>query len=153
MAKKEKLLVLNATLPSSLKKYVEKTSKERNFSSTSDYIRNLIRSDQKKQEKGATEDLINALSTYLHGELQQEDEAVDSSKSVEILNQKLLTISSLFELGANLRSAKLQRQNPNLSQKDLLKKLNAWALSSSLSEEVPGFIEVSENRKRALLND
>lgn len=148
--KKEKLVVLNSTLPISLKDYAENASIERNCSSTSDYIRALIREDQERANGDELNQLVTLVYKYLSKALKKD--SIDSNNSFEILNSKLKTVSSLFEFGYNLKENKIKRENPKIKHSALNKKLQDWIFNSS-SIEVPGLIEESEERKRRLSSE
>jgi antitoxin ParD1/3/4 len=49
---------LNISLPSSLKEFVETTVQENGFSTPSEYIRNLVRDDQKRRTEEKLEILL-----------------------------------------------------------------------------------------------
>lgn len=146
MVKKEKLVPLNITVPLSLREYAESVAID-HFDSLSDYVRTLIRSDQRKRGVEPFEDLIDSIMVFLSRSTKSSTVSADAA---ELLREKLVTISSLLEAGLSLRKEKIMKQNPQLSEKALLKKLNAWTLRAPTREEVPGLIEVSEERKKRL---
>ena len=55
--KNEKMSTMNISLPESLRKYAEERSRTR-YSSASEYIRDLIRRDQKEAAKERLEELL-----------------------------------------------------------------------------------------------
>jgi len=150
MNKKDKLVPLNATIPSSLKEYAEFVVGGE-YDSISDYIRTLIKNDKKRKEGNDLEILVDTVAMYLGKISSNSENIIDSREGLKILQEKLSTIAALFETGLTLRKAKIRKQNPKISQKELIKKLSAWSLDSP-REEVPGLFEVSEDRKKRLLN-
>ena len=62
MAKKGKLVPLNITVPLSLREYAESQASTQ-YDSLSDYVRTLIKSDQRKSVGEPMEDLIDSIST------------------------------------------------------------------------------------------
>lgn len=148
MAKKKKLVPLNIRIPLSLREHAESAASAE-YDSLSDYVAALIERDQKRNASEPIEVLIDAITNYLIRSM-KDCNAVESSEAFELLTKKLNTISSLFETGRALRELKIRRKNPKISEKALLKKLNAWALHDAGGHEVPGLFEVNEERKRKL---
>lgn len=151
MTRKEKLVPLNITIPFSLREYAESAAGAE-YDSLSDYIRTLIKRDQTRSESEPIEDLVDSITRFLSRSTKSPN-TVESKEVIELLMGRLRTIESLLELGRDLRKAKIKRQNPKISEKALLKKLNAWALYSPTQGEVPGLFEISEERKRRLLDE
>jgi hypothetical protein len=150
MRRKEKLVPLNITIPLSLREYAESVTVSE-FDSLSDYIRTLIKRDQRRSAAEPLAELIDSIMGFLSRSTKNHGE-VESAEALVLLREKLAIMSSLFDAGLTLRKEKIKRQNPKLSEKALLKKLNAWTQQSPITAEVPGLIEISEDRKKRLQN-
>lgn len=151
MNKKDKLVQLNTTIPASLRKYAETVASSK-YDSISDYIRTLIRNDMKRAEGNDFERLVEAVGLFLRNVKSEEENVISSKDGIDILQERLATISHLFDVGVELRTLKIKKKNPKIKEKELIKKLNAWITEGPIGEEVPGLFEVSEERKKRFLN-
>lgn len=149
--KKNKLVPLNVTIPHYLREYAEKIASSK-YDSISDYIRTLIKEDKRRDNGDNFDKLLDSLSQAIREIPINHESIINSKEGIELINQRLATIAELFQTGLGLREIKLKRDNPKISEKELIKKLNAWSLSSPAGEEVPGLFEISEKRKKRLLN-
>ncbi len=130
---------LNISLPLALKSFVEEQAAARGFTSSSEYIRALIREKREALARSARLEaqLANAFATSNRAEAEA---AVDRFR--EALD--------LLRFGHELEEARLRRSAVVISSNEITSASVGWNERSVVAEEAPGFVVSSAERLKRL---
>lgn len=152
------ITTMTVSLPKPLRSFIAKRTLAGGFGSVSDYVRELVRRDQREQERAAFErtlvDKSKAMSqlTHIPPEVWQELRASISRGEDLLISARFEETVELMKTGILLARENLRRELPEASDSEIERRLAQWL--HERSDKSPGNgpgRPVSEERRRRIL--